>query len=241
MTAATRASIAFIIGSLCHAQDYDQLLRAERPLDLIPKLRSAARSDRKAALALGVAYYMARQYRLFERQMRDLITSNPDDAAPYYYLGRYQDADLRDFSAAAASFREVLQRSPQHAKAHYYLGHALEALGQAAEARRCFERARKADPNLALARDGLARLELAAGDAAAALVHQPENPALRGRILVRLRRWKEAEASLRQAADADTTDASIWFLLHRTYQALGHQQAAREAVERYRILSRTYQ
>jgi Flp pilus assembly protein TadD len=240
MTAAARASIALIIGTLCRGQDYDRLLREQRPAEVIPKLRSAAAGDRNAALALGVAYYMARQYRLFERQMRDLIAKAPDDPAPYYYLGRYQDADLGDFAAAAVSFREVLARRPHHAKARYYLGHALEAQGQAAEARRCFEQARQSDPGLAVARDGLARLELAAGDAEAALAHDPADAGLRGRILVRLERWTEAERALREAAEADTTDASVWFLLQRTYQRLGEADKARAALEHYRILSRTY-
>ena len=237
MTAATRASIALIIGSLCRGQDYDQLLRTERAIDLIPKLRAAPPDDRQAALALGVSYYIVRQHRLFERQMRALIAALPEDPAPYYYLGRYQDADLGDFQAAARSFREVLQRRPGHAKALYYLGHALEAQGQTAEARRCYLRA----GDLALARDGLARLSLAEGDAALALAHQPEDLKLRGRILMRLERWDEAARALRQAADADTTDSAVWFLLHRAYRRLGHGSDAVEALERYRLLSRTYQ
>lgn len=215
-------------------------MREQRPADVIPKLRRAAPGDRNASLALGVAYYMARQYRLFERQMRHLIATAPADPAPYYYLGRYQDADLGDFAAAAASFREVLTRRPAHAKASYYLGHALESQGQTAEARRCFERARQSDPALVLPRDGLARLELAAGDAEAALAHNPGDAALRGRILVRLERWREAEAALREAAQADTTDAAVWFLLHRACQRLGESEKARAALEQYRILSSTY-
>lgn len=207
---------------------------------MIPKLRAAAATDANAALALGVAYYMVRQYRLFEHQMRALIAADPANPAPYYYLGRYQDSDVTDFAAAAASFQEVLKRRPNHAKSHYYLGHALEAQGLMAEARSHFGRARAIDPGLALARDGLARLELAANNSAAALAHNPADLKLRGRILLRLERWAEAAKCLCEAVEADTTDSTLWVLLHRAYRELGEEDKAAEALVRSRLLANTY-
>ncbi|MCC6588336.1 MAG: tetratricopeptide repeat protein [Bryobacterales bacterium] len=239
MIAARHAGMVLIIFALAgYAQDFDAVLRDKPPLEAIPMLRQA--KGPQATLALGVAYYMARQYRLFEMTMREAIAAEPQNPAPYYYLGRYQDANLSDFAAAERSFREVLKRNPKHAKAHYYLGHALEAQGHNAEAEAEFRETLKLDASLAMARDGLARLRLAAGDAQAALAENPSGAKLRGQILIRLNRWAGAAAELKRAADADTTDASLWYLLSRCHTQLDRPEDAALALERYRLLSKTY-
>lgn len=239
MIAARHAGMVLIIFALAgHAQDFDALLRDKSPLEAIPVLRQSKAPQ--ATLALGVAYFMARQYRLFEKMMREVIAAEPRNPAPHYYLGRYQDANLNDFTAAERSFREVLKRNPKHAKAHYYLGHALEAQGLAQQAEAEFRESLKLDPGLAMARDGLARLRLASGDAKAALAENPADAKLRGQILVRLNRWSEAAVELKKAADADTTDASLWYLLNRCYTQLGRPNDAAHSLQQYRLLSQTY-
>lgn len=46
--------------------------------------------------ALGVAYYMERQYVLFRQQMAQALVSDPSDPAPLYYLGRHFDTEYQD-------------------------------------------------------------------------------------------------------------------------------------------------
>ena len=155
--------------------------------------------------ALGVAYYLERQYLLFRDQMAEAIRRDPADFGPYYYLGRHYDSDVDDAEQASRWFREALQRNPNYARARSHLGNCLERLGRTEEAKAAYE----ASASLPLSQLGLGRLMLAAGDSAAALSFvekalavDPRDPAalkLAARIYtaaqlpcaMRLARWKE--------------------------------------------------
>ena len=50
--------------------------------------------------ALGVAYYMARQFILFRDQMEEAIRTDPNDFAPYYY------------SAGTMTLRSIMPKRP---------------------------------------------------------------------------------------------------------------------------------
>ena len=80
--------------------------------------------------ALGVAYYLARQYLLFREQMSQAMRRDPHDFGPYYYLGRHYDSDLDNAEEASRWFRLAVERNPSYMRAHAYLGSCLERLGQ---------------------------------------------------------------------------------------------------------------
>lgn len=204
------------------------------PYDAILRLR--VQSGVPAQIALAQAYYLVRQYRLFERTLTQVVAAEPSNPTPHFLLGRYQDAVLNDFPAAEASFRKVLARDANHREAHYYLGNALEAQGRADEAR---DHYLKSQP-LPLARNGLARLALAANDPTAALAADPPDPKLRGRILLRLRRFPEAITTLRAAAAADSTDASVHYQLYRAHTQLNQKAEAATALAAFQRLSALY-
>lgn len=208
-----------------------------REFDVLNAIRDLrAQPGAPAKLALARAYYLARQYRLFERTLLELIAADPAAPEPHFLLGRYQDSVLNDFRAAAQSFRAVLAAQPHRAEARYYLGNALEALGQTAEARAEYERS-AAFP---LSRNGLARLDLAAEKPAEALARNPPDPKLRARILLRLDRPAEAIPALTEAAAQDSTDASVHYQLYRAHTSLGHRAQAAQALETFKRLSAIY-
>ncbi len=212
------------------------------PVTAIRTLRSGA-DDPKA---LGVAYYLARQYLLFREQMQEAIRRKPGDFGPYYFLGRHYDADLDDCQQAAAWFRRALERSPSYARARAYLGSCLERLGEPAEAERAY---RTALP-LPLAQLGLARLELAAGRTREALVWARKamdgDPGdaggwrLLSRILESEGQLASAIEALRKAGRAAPQDASLRYRLHRLYRTSGDAAKAKETLAEYERLRAIY-
>src|SRR5579863_2015842 len=111
--------------------------------DAIRNLRRAESLDPNAFVLklLAASYYAAHQPRLFLLKMRAAQQKQPEDFAPYYYLGRYFDSDLADFSRAADNFHHALARQPDHFRSHYYLGHCYEADGKAEQAEPEYRRA----------------------------------------------------------------------------------------------------
>lgn len=204
------------------------------PYEAILRLR--AQPGVPAQVALAQAYYLVRQYRLFEKTLAQVIAADPSNPAAHFLLGRYQDSVLNDFPSAETSFRKVLAADPNRREAHYYLGNALEAQGRMDEARTHYL---KSQP-LPLASNGLARLALAANDPKAALAADPPDPKLRGRILLRLRRFPEAITALRAAAAADSTDASVHYQLYRAHTQLNQQAEAAAALAVFQRLSAIY-
>lgn len=60
---------------------------------------------------------------------------------------------------AITKFRQVLALNPQDPEIYYYLGMALEADGQADEAKKMYEKALERNPGFDEAKIGLTRLE----------------------------------------------------------------------------------
>ncbi len=196
--------------------------------------------------ALGVAYYLARQYILFRDQMAEAIRKDPDDFAPYYYLGRYYDSDLDDTEQAARWFREALKRSPNYGPARSHLGNCLERLGRTKEA----EAAYRASASVPLSQLGLARLMLAAGDSASALsfveralAGDPRDsaaPKVAARVYTALDRPLDAVRALESAAALAPRDASTQYQLFRVWKSLGDATKAAAALREFERLRAVY-
>ena len=211
------------------------------PTTAIRALRQAGQPK-----ALGVAYYLARQYLLFRDQMAEAIRRDPADFGPYYYLGRHYDSDLDDAEQAARWYREALNRNPNYARARSHLGNCLERSGRTEEA----EAAYRASASLPLSQLGLARITLAGGDAAAALsfvekalTGDPGDPAafkLAARIYAQLDCPRDAVRALESAAVLAPRDASTQYQLYRTWQSLGNATKAAAAFREFERLRAVY-
>ena len=164
-------------------------------------IRTLRRGDHPKAL--GVAYYLARQYLLFRDQMAEAIRREPADFGPYYYLGRHYDSDLDNNDEAVRCFRLALDRNPAYTRARAYLGTCLERQGLVQEAEKAFQ----ASLPIPVAQLGLARLRMAAGDLKTALV------------------WTE------KARAADPLDAGAHKLAARIYGAMERPRDAAAALE----------
>ena len=211
------------------------------PTTAIRALRHASQPK-----ALGVGYYLARQYLLFRDQMAEAIRRDPADFGPYYYLGRHYDSDLDDAEQAARWFREALNRNPNYARARSYLGNCLERLGRTEEA----EAAYRASASLPSSQLGLARLRLAAGDSASALLFVDkalaDDPAdsaafkLAARLYTKLNRPRNAAHALESAAALAPRDASTQYQLYRAWQSLGNATKASAAFREFERLRAVY-
>lgn len=196
--------------------------------------------------ALGVAYYLGRQHLLFRDQMAEAIRRDPVDFGPYYYLGRHYDSDLDDTEQAAHWFREALNRNPNYARARSHLGKCLERLGHMEEA----EAAYRASASLPLSQLGLARMMLAAGDAASALAFVEKALAgdsgdsaalkLAARVYAALNCPRDAARALESAAALAPRDASIQYQLYRAWQSLGDATKAAAAFGEFERLRAVY-
>lgn len=225
-------------------------LRLGQSYDAIRALRQAEALDANASVRklLAVGYYAVRQHRLFLLKMRQARDQQPDDFAPYYYLGRYYETDLTDFPQAAALFRQALERNPDHLRSRYYLGHCLESEQKPEQAEAEYLRARKLSDGLA--EQGLARLRLAANRPADALpfarqaVQLAPRDATAHKLLARvyseLDREKEAAPEWKLATTLDPTDAAALYRLYRTYQSLGDSLQAKSTLDQYQKIAARY-
>jgi tetratricopeptide (TPR) repeat protein len=225
--------------------------------DAIRALRRAEALDPNSFVLklLAVSYYGAHQHRLFLLKIRAAQQKQPEDFAPYYYLGRYYDSELTDFSRAAGYFEQALARRPDHVRSHYYLGHCYEAEQKVehakAEYRRALELAESQGSNDgSLPYQGLARLELSANRPAEALgfakrsVELGPRDAAGHKLLAKtysdLGRDSEATAEWKMAAQLDPTDASALYRLYRGYLSIGEAEKAEQALARYKQIAASY-
>lgn len=131
----------------------------------------------------------------------------PDDAEPWAAQGALDLAEGR-WSDAVESYREAIRRAPGHAGARTNLGVALARAGDRRGALQAFQEATELAPGTGAGWNGLGAMRLAAGDAAGAvgplqqavtLLPDDPNPALNlGLAFVRLQRWSDAAAALRE-------------------------------------------
>ncbi len=203
---------------------------------------------------LAAAYYGAHQRRLFLLKINEALRLQPDDFAPYYYLGRYYDSDLGDFRRAAEYFREAIARNPGHFRSYYYLGYCHEVNQEAEKAERLYRQAidlaEREHTGFAMPYEGLARLRLAANKpeqavafAKRAIELDPANAAghkLLAKSYSGLRREAEAAAEWEESTRLDPTDASSCYRLYRAYVTLGNTEKAKAVLEQYKKIAAQY-
>jgi tetratricopeptide (TPR) repeat protein len=207
-------------------------------------IRAFRRADEPKLL--GVAYYLAGQYLLFRDQMLEAIQRNPNDFAPYYYLGRYYNSDLDNAKEAVHWFNEAVTRNPSFQPARAHLGNCLERLGRTDEA----EEEYLAAASMPQSQLGLARLRVAAGDAsgALALIEKAQAgdrlnaaaPKLAARVYSALNRPQDSIHSLETAAMLDPRDPSTQYQLYRAYQSIGDPVKAASAFREFERLRAIY-
>jgi tetratricopeptide (TPR) repeat protein len=224
--------------------------------DAIRYLRRAEAFDPNAFVlkSLAASYYSAHQSRLFLLKMRAAQQKQPEDFAPYYYLGRYLDSELTDFSAAADSFKQALARQPDHFRSHYYLGQCYEAMGKPeqaeAEYRRALELTERQESGAGLPYQGLARLRLAGNRPAEAMafakraVELGPRDASSHKLLARaysdLGQSAEAMVEWEASAELDPTDAVPPYRLYRGYLSLAETEKAKSALAQYQKVAALY-
>lgn len=213
------------------------------PVTAIRTLRSGGPQHAKA---LGVAYYLARQYLLFRDQMADAMRLNAGDFGPYYFLGRHYDSEMDNCAEAARWFGEALERNPAYARARAHLGSCLERLGRGPEA----EQAYRASLGLPLSQLGLARLKQAAGATQEALIWtekalaaEPGDVAgqrFAAKLYEALAKPGEAIAALERAAQAAPNDAALHYQLHRLYRSVGNAPKAKAELQEFERVRAIY-
>ena len=215
---------------------------------------SGSPPDPEVLKLLAVAYYMARQHRLFVRTMMEAQQAAPGDFAPYYYLGRYYDSNVNDFSKAAEFFRQAIQRKPDDFRSHYYLGYCYEAARDRERAeqeyRRAIKLSQKSGSHFALPYQGISRLRLLDGKPEAAqefaeqaVRHGPRNPEshrLLGKVWTQLGKTDEAAHEWARVVELEPADSATWYLLYRARMALGDSTGATIALAQYRRMSEIY-
>lgn len=204
-----------------NVKEFRQLL-ANSYLEEATTLDDAGNADPGARLAL------------FEQALR----FDPDNAA----LAEQLSAILKSDGAEADPLREQLLAAVAEGRAlttaHLLLGYDAWERGRAAEAQLHWERALEANPKSPLIANNLAwalatgpdpDLDRALSLIDAALAGTPKEPTLlatRGRILTRLKRWKEALTSLEAALPAQPNDQDLHADLAEVYTALGSPDLA---------------
>jgi tetratricopeptide (TPR) repeat protein len=199
---------------------------------------------------LAVAYYAEKQFALFVELMRSVIAETPGDFAPYYYLGRHYDTDLRDFRTAASYFESAAERNRGHAPSYYHLGFCRERLGQFEASAKAYEQARALRKDYALSWLGLARVRLTTGPVKEAealakeAVRLAPADAAAHRVLARALsaagKPGEAAAAWRRIAALDATDASAHYHLYRFYLVKGDKAKAEQERLTFERVRRIY-
>jgi tetratricopeptide (TPR) repeat protein len=203
--------------------------------------------------ALGLAYYDANQFVLFQQQMQRALKANPAHHAAYFHLGRYHESVRNDFEAAIREFDRALAIAPRNAKSLYFKGYCLEMQRKLIEARRCFEAAADAAgaglERFSLPFRGMARLlnedeaEKALPWALQAVDVEPgdaENHLMLGQVYRRLGQTESAVKSLRESTRLAPDNDSARFMLYQAYRELGDEEAARAELAVFKELRKAY-
>lgn len=197
-------------------------------------------------LWLGVAYYLAGQYKLSAQEMTAAAEGLPLNPFPPYALGRYYLDIQQRADRAQSAFEETLRRSPNHSPALYHLGWCHELRGDTKKAAELYRRA----SGYWLAHAGLARLALRRGDpeeavpqARRAVLLKPDAAMARlvyGQALERAGEVEPALEQFEQAASLDPTDASGLYQALRCARRLKQEGKVRDLLDRYKAVTATY-
>ena len=138
-------------------------------------------------------------------------------------------ARLGQLAAAEGEFRQVLTAEPENASAHFALGSVLAMQGRDVDAVQSYQQALKIFPrdpdtlmNLANARSRLGRFEQAADAYAQVIAIDPARAEARlgqSIMLIELRRWPEARASLQAGLQVTPGQSGLEAMLARLLAA----------------------
>jgi tetratricopeptide (TPR) repeat protein len=224
--------------------------------DAVRFLRRAESLDANSYVLklLSLSYYTIHQFHLFVTKMNEAIAKQPDDYLPYYYLGRYYLDEVTDYDKASQYFLDAIERNPGHFRSHYYLGYCHELRREVVEAERQYQisiyLSRAADAGFASPYQGMARLRLLQDRAADALafatkaVELAPKDATSHQVLAKtytiLGLRAQAIGEWQSTANLDPTFAVPYYQLYRIYLAIGNQEKANSALERFKTLSSIY-
>ena len=203
--------------------------------------------------ALGLAYYEAHQFALFEQQMMRAIDADPADPLPYYYLGRYAEAVNGDFASALRHFKQVVALDKGHARGHAYLAYCLERLDRLDAAAQHYRMSiRLLEQNgerFSWPYRGMARLALkVAPEGARAWATRAveigsdefETHALLARVHDNSREVSKAVAAASEAVRINPDHAQSHYLLFTALRRLGDANAAQRHLTRFQELKQAY-
>jgi putative PEP-CTERM system TPR-repeat lipoprotein len=189
--------------------------------DALRYLEEARSSDPKAPgprALLARAYLAKNDLAAAQKVAAELIELQPNQPEPRL-LAAAIAVQRKDAAAAAQQANEAVRIAPQSAQAWLGKGEIHERLGQGGDARAAYRRASSLAPQSPLPPAALARVELAAGNAEAALAaareaqKQPENRVaglqLEGSVLSQLGRHSEAARAFEQAQAAQPTTQGV--------------------------------
>lgn len=203
--------------------------------------------------ALGIAYYDAHQFLLFEQQMVRAIAADQGDPQPHYYMGRYVESRQGDYAGALRHFERVIALDPNHARGHAYLAYCLERLDRRDAAWEHYlasvELLEQAGSRFSWPYQGLARLALESEPQAAtrwarrAVETGPdefEAHALLARCHDRDGDLSQAIAAASEAVRLNQDHAASHYLLFTAYRRLGDMVQARRHMSRFQELKQVY-
>lgn len=136
---------------------------ADEARKLVLAAHAARPDEAQFRMAAGLLHQDAREwdqaFAVFEAWTRD----EPESASAWYQVGRTAVLSEQRLDEGVEAFRRVLALheqpgAPGHQHAWWRMGQALALQGDKARARQAFERALALDPELAEARDALAKL-----------------------------------------------------------------------------------
>jgi len=204
-------------------------------------------------LDLGLEYYTINQFFLFQQQMEKAIEMDRNSFKPHYYMGRYRESVLDDFSGALKFFDKAVQLNPKDVKSWAHRGYCLKELGRQTDAQNAFETAIKLEEGrgerFSLPYQGMAQSLLetdpnqALEFARKAIELEPNlesNHLAMAKVYERLGKLSEAEAELQTAIQLDPSDASARFVSFRVYTRLGKHQAAQAELEAFKKVNQLY-
>lgn len=137
--------------------------RADEARKLVLAAHATRPDEAQFRMAAGLLHQDAREwdqaFAVFEAWARD----EPESASAWYQVGRTAVLSEQRLDEGVEAFRRVLALheqpgAPGHQHAWWRMGQALALQGDKARARQAFERALALDPELAEARDALAKL-----------------------------------------------------------------------------------
>lgn len=225
----------FLLGAThSQMQEVDPAIRAWRKaLALQPK-------NLRLLQSLTVEYGKGRYFQEALAAARAALQLDPQQAN-LYFLAIKASQDMGDWEAGGALAAEVVRRFPNLARANFEHGFYLQKRGQLEAAMQFLAKANELDPTYEEPPFFLADLLVKQGRHEEALPHLAAAIArrndfiparvLRGRALMNLERWTEAEKELQTTAALDPRHPQPHLLLSQVYFRQGREEEAKRERE----------